>query len=292
MYYVVYGLLWLLSLLPLRILFILSDCIYGLAYYVFRYRKKIVMQNLLHAFPEKSEAERVKIAKKFYRNLTDTIVETVKLFTASEKFILKHMRCNNEILEKIYESGQRCHLHLGHNFNWELANLSLPLYSSFLCLDVYIPATSKIAERLIQKLRRRTGTVLIPATTISRSLLPYRHKQYLLIMVADQNPGDPGNAWWVKFFGKPLSFVKGPEKAARHSNAPVVFVYIKKYKRGYYEGVVTLMHEKPAELPEGELTRQYVRLLEQVIRQYPEMWLWSHRRWRWEWNPGYGPVME
>ena len=128
MYYVVYGILWLISLLPLRGLYFISDCIYGLVFYVFKYRREVVMKNLLTAFPEKSEKERKQIAKKFYHNLIDSFIETLKMISASKKFILKRFSANWEVINDIKPSGKSVQLQMGHNFNWEWGTVAAGMH--------------------------------------------------------------------------------------------------------------------------------------------------------------------
>lgn len=292
MYYVMYGIFWLISLLPLRVLYFISDCIYGLVFYVFKYRKKVVMSNLLLAFPEKTEAERKKIAKKFYHNFVDTIVETFKMFSGTREKFSHRGGANWEVIHKLEDSGQNIQVHIGHNFNWEWGNAKATEEIRIPLIAVYMPLSSKIFERILRKLRTRYGSILVRATHMREDFLPYRNQQYLLGLVADQNPGHPGNAWWFNFFGRPAPFVRGPAKGAISSNSAVVFAYIHKTKRGFYEGVFTLVTTEPAKLGEQELTRRFVRYMEEVIRQNPEMWLWSHRRWKHEWKPEYGDVLE
>ena len=291
MYYIVYGFLWLISLLPLRILYIFSDTVYGLIYYVFKYRRDVVMNNLLIALPEKTEKERIAIAKKFYHNLIDTFIETIKMISVSNKFIEKRFTANWEVLNDIYSSGKSVQLHLGHNFNWEWGNATLQGNTHFRLLAVYMPFANKIFERLFFKLRTRGGGVFLRATSMREDFLPYRNTQYLLGLVADQNPGHPNSAWWISFFGKLTPFLKGPAKAAIANDTKIVFAFIHKPKRGYYEGVFSLAVEDPSNLTEEELTKKFVIYLEKVIKQYPDMWLWSHRRWKWEWKPEYGKII-
>src|SRR5215831_10456531 len=159
MYYVVYGLLWLVSILPLRILYIFSDCIYGVVYYVIKYRRDVVMQNLEIAFPEKTIEEKKQIAKKFYRNLIDTFIETIKMVSASEKFIMKRFTANWEVINSLKDTGRPVQVHLGHNFNWEWANVSAAHLLSYRFLVVYMPIANKIFDRLFIKLRSRTGAI-------------------------------------------------------------------------------------------------------------------------------------
>jgi KDO2-lipid IV(A) lauroyltransferase len=292
MYYVVYGFLWLISLLPLGVLYLLSDAVYGLLYYIVGYRKEIVMQNLTRVFPEKTEAEKKKIAKKFYRNLTDTFIETIKMISASEKYILKRFDCNWDVVNRAAAGGRTLQMHIGHNFNWEWGNAIAAKRFVLPVVVVYMPIENKIFERLFRNLRSRWGSSLVKATNMREEFLPYRNKQVLLGLVADQNPGNPASAWWFDFFGHPTPFVKGPGKGAVVNNASVIFGFIHKKKRGHYEGILHLAVENPNEITEEEMTRRFVRYLEQVIRDHPDMWLWSHRRWKHQWKEEYGPVLK
>jgi KDO2-lipid IV(A) lauroyltransferase len=291
MYYVVYGLLYLLSLLPLRVLYLFSDLAYLIVYYITGYRKKVVSYNLSIAFPEKSTQERERIAKKFYRNFTDTFIETIKLISAGRRFIRKHYTGNEQLFNDLHKQGKKCQVHLGHNFNWEIANFAMAFYTPYTLLSVYMPINNKTIDRLFQKIRSKTGAVLLPATKMGTAIVPWRDKQYMLALVADQNPGNPSKAYWLRFFGKPTPFVTGPEKGARANNAAVVFIHFTKTRRGYYVAHPELAAVEPQNLPETEITKNYIQYLERVIRANPEMWLWSHRRWKHEWKPEYGDII-
>ncbi|HZI52641.1 MAG TPA: lipid A biosynthesis acyltransferase [Chitinophagaceae bacterium] len=292
MYYIVYGFLWLLSIFPLRILYVLSDCFYGLAFYIIKYRRDVVMNNLRIAFPEKTEKERKVIAKKFYHNLIDMFVETIKMISVSERVLEKRFTANWDLVNNIYPTGKSVQVHVGHNFNWEWGNIMMTKKTVYKLLAVYMPMSSKIMERLFYKLRTRNGAVFLKATHMKEEFIPYRNTQYLLGLVADQNPGHPGNAWWINFFGRPTPFLKGPAKAAITNDTAVVFAFVHKPRRGHYEATFSLATEDPGSLTEAELTQKFAAYLEDVIRQYPEMWLWSHRRWKWEWKPEYGDILQ
>lgn len=287
MYYLVYGLLYLLSLLPMAVLYLLSDLVFVLIYYIFGYRKKVVEGNLRIAFPEKNETEIRKISKQFYKNFVDNFIETLKLISAGEKFIHSRLKADVQVFTYLYEKGKRCQVHLGHNFNWELANIGIARYTPFTLLGVYMPLENKVFDRIMRKFRAKNGTVLLPATRMREAMLPYRDQQYILGLVADQVPGNLNKAYWLNFFGKPTPFAQGPEKGARAGNIPVVFASIEKRKRGYYEIFFQLETEDPQSLQPGELTRRYRDFLEKVIRKNPDMWLWSHRRWKREWKEEY-----
>ena len=291
MYHIVYGLLWLVSILPLRVLYLIGDFFYLLIFYVFRYRRDIVYQNLAIAFPEKSEKERHSIARKFYHNLIDTFIETIKMISVSKKWLEKRVKGNWEVINDLYSTGRSVQVHMGHNFNWEWANAVAANKMVYKFLGVYMPISNQIFDRLFRNLRSRYGTILLRATHMSEDILPYRTDQYLLGLVADQNPGRPAVAWWFKFFGKPAPFVKGPAKAAVINDAIVVYAFIHKSRRGYYEIVFSLAEMDAKNRKEEDLTEEFVTYLEGVIRQYPDMWLWSHRRWKWEYKEEYGKIL-
>ena len=249
------------------------------------------MDNLLQAFPEKADQERKKIAKQFYLNFTDNFIEVIKLVSASPAFINKHFTGDYSLPDKLFDEGKKCQFLLAHNFNWELGCLAVAQNIKHLFLVVYMPIGNKAIDKIFMKVRTKTGAELLPATDMRNAIIPYRNKLYGLALVADQNPGYPKSAYWLNFFGKPTPFVKGPESGARRGNTPVVFCKIIKLKRGYYKIFFEMGEEYPATTQQGELTKKYVGYLGDFIKEYPEMWLWSHRRWKWEWKPEYGEII-
>jgi Kdo2-lipid IVA lauroyltransferase/acyltransferase len=250
------------------------------------------MNNLLIAFPEKTEKERKKIARKFYHNLIDTFIETIKIISAPRKFILKRFTGNWEVVNDLIATGRDIQVHIGHNFNWEWGNAAGSHHAKLPFIGVYMPIANKIFERLFYKLRSRNGTLLVRATHMKEDFLPYRNMQHILGLVADQNPGNPAAAWWFDFFGRPTPFIRGVAKGAINKNAVVVFAFIHKPKRGYYEVVFSVAEIAAADTDEITLTGKFVAYLENVVREYPAMWLWSHRRWKHEWKEEYGPVLK
>ena len=285
MYYLVYGLLYLLSLLPMWLLYGLSDGIAFLLYAVIRYRRGVVLSNLNIAFPERTDAERLRIARRFYRNFTDNFIETIKLLSAGEKFLQKRLVLDNpELLDNYYDQGRKVQVHLGHCFNWEIGNLAMAMRTRYTFLVAYMPVENKVFERLFKHLRSRTGSVLLPATRMNKAIIPYRHQLYMLILVADQAPSGAENSYWLNFFNRPTAFIKGPERGARIADIPAVFARFYKSSRGHYRVQLITIAEHPRELPEGELTRRYRVLLEDAIRKQPDGWLWSHKRWKFAWK--------
>lgn len=264
----------------MRILYIFSDAMFIVVYYLTGYRKKVVSDNLKNAFPDKAIAERVQIEKQFFRNMIDSFVETLKLLSASPKFLQRRVTANWEILEPFQQNKRSCQLHLGHTFNWEWGHHVLQMNTGFQVLVVYGPLTNKAFERLLLKIRTKFGTAFIPASDMKASISKYSNTQYLLGLVADQSPGKPAQSYWLNFLNQPTGFISGPEKAARNLNLPVLFAAIHKTRRGYYHAELSVATWHPDQLNEGELTSKYVQFLETAIHKQPENWLWSHRRWK------------
>lgn len=290
MYYVVYGFLWLVSLLPLPVLYLFSDFFHALVYHVFKYRRSVVMSNLALAFPEKTEQEHKKIASQFYRNFTDSFIESIKLITAGRRFVEKRSVGDFDLINRLTDKGYNVNIMAGHQFNWEFANLLYSLHLKIPFVGIYMPISNKALNRIFFDIRKRYGTVLISAQDFRTKMHSVFSSQYLLGLAADQNPGNPSNAFWVEFMGKPAPFVTGPAKGAVRNNAAVVFVGMKKTKRGYYRFDASLIAETSADITPEKLTVLYKNELERTIRQDPPNYLWSHRRWKYEWKPEYGPI--
>lgn len=284
MYYLVYGFFYLLSLIPWRIMYIISDGLYLLVYYVFSYRKTVVMKNLGIAFPEKTEAERVLIAKEFYTNFIDTFIETIKLVSISPEEFDKRFVINAEVLNNLLSTGQSVQIHSGHFFNWEFLNLGVAKNSRYPLLGIFTALSNKTFNRLITKIRSRYGTILISTADFRTRFHQYTEKPYALGLVADQNPVDPTNAYWVKFFGKLTPFVKGPEKGAKNMNTAVIMADLYKVKRGYYRTDLTLLTTTPKDTPKGFITQSLVKFIEESVKKRPHNYLWSHRRWKFEYD--------
>lgn len=287
MYYVVYGLLYTLSLLPLRVLYIFSDIAYAIIYYITKYRKDVVLSNLKIAFPEKTDKERIRIAKDFYKNFTDTFIESIKLISASKKQIEKRSDGDFELLNSLIAKGRNIHIMLGHQFNWEFANLLYANHLSIPFVGVYMPISNKILDKIFFNMRSRYGTILIPATNFRNQMHSVFTKQYILGLAADQNPGGADLGYWMNFFNKPVPFIKGPGKGAVKNNTAVVFVGFRKIKRGHYEYKATLLAENGVEHTPEELTVLYRNALEETIKKDSPNYLWSHRRWKWVWKDEY-----
>lgn len=287
MYYILYGFLWLFSLLPLPVLYLLSDFVSFILFRVFGYRRHVIENNLLIAFPEKTNEERKAIAKKFHRNFTDTFIETLKALSKGEKFFNRHCQIDIAVLDRLAAEGKNCQMHACHQFNWEWINLHWATHTKQPLVVVYMPVANKAIDKLFYNLRTRYGTVMLPATDIRNTFAVWRNKLHVLALVADQKPGDPSHSHWLNFFNHPTPFVTGPERNARAKKCAVVFGQAMKTGRGKYNTVMTLACEDASLLQPGELTQMYVKFIEKIIRQQPEMYLWSHKRFKFEWNSSY-----
>ena len=291
MYYIIYPLLWLISLLPFRVLYVFSDAIYFLVFHVFAYRKAVVLSNLRIAFPDKTEAERIVIAKQFYHNMIDTFVESIKFITLSKKQALQRSSANFDVLDQALSSGKPVYAFGCHQFNWEYVNILFPLHLNVPFIGVYMPIANRAFDRIFYDFRKRYGTVLVPATQFKNQREELLKGQYVLAWAADQNPGHPANAYWLKFFGKPAPFVTGPAKGAIKSGAIVVMAEMQRLKRGHYHFAMRILTESANSFEPAQLAALYRNELERVIRQDPANYLWSHRRWKYDWKPEYGELM-
>ncbi len=291
MYYIVYPLLYLVSLLPFFILYRISDLAAFILGRIVRYRRDIILGNLQIAFPEKTGEERRKIARKFYQYFTDTFIETLKMISISKKQLLKRNTSNYEMLDELVEKGYNINILAGHQFNWEYGSLLYSAHFKIPMVAIYIPISNKIFSRIFFNFRTRYGAVFISAAEFKEKRHDVFKNQYIIALGADQNPGDPSTAYWYNFFGRPTPFVTGPERGAIKNNAAVVYFGFRRIKRGYYHFEATLLAERGADTKPGELTRLYKDALEKAIRTDPPNYLWSHRRFKFDWKPEYGQIL-
>lgn len=284
MYYPIFCILYLLSLLPFQVLYRLSDVLFFLLYHVIGYRKKVVFSNLQQAFPEKSPEEIKRIARRFYLGLTDQMLETIKMMSISKKQIEKRFTYDDKVFADLERQGSTCQIQLGHFFNWEWANLYIRLVVNGHFLVAYKPPSNKTTDRIFRYMRSRFGSTMISSINILPEMEPFKDKTYTSVLVADQNPPNPRRAYWFPFLHKMTSFFKGPELTAKRNNLAVVFGNIQKIKRGYYHIETRLAFEQAGTTEKGELTEAFVRFMEECIRRQPENWLWSHKRWKHVWQ--------
>ena len=286
MYYLIYGPLYLLSLLPFFILYGISDFAFFIIYHVAGYRKKVVMGNLDIAFPEKSTEEKNKIAKQFYKNLVDTFIETIKLLSISEKQFDRRITIDMSACNEVARH-KNIQVLSGHQMNWEIAHLAIGKNMDVLWVGVYMHINNKHVDRLFLHIRRKFKAFMVSTRDFTKEIRSIYEKRYALALMADQNPGIPKNAYWLNFFNRPAPFMAGMEKGAIRNNTAIAFVNFVKLKRGYYRFEPVIITENAAEYKDGELTLLYRDFLESAIRRQPSNYLWSHRRWKWEYKKEY-----
>ena len=284
MYKLVYIVFYLLSLLPFRLLYGLSDFLYVIMYHVAGYRKGVVRKNLNRSFPDKSEAERKQIERKFYHWLCDYFMESIKLLSISEKELRRRFTITNSAeIEQCFEEGQSTAAILGHYCNWEwLSCVGIDLPSSRKVGLIYHPLRNKYFDMLFIALRSHMGGVTVPKQDILRYLIRYKRDGIMSLFgyIADQGPKMGNIHLWLDFMHQDTPVFTGAERIMRKMNNAVFYVEMTRPKRGYYTCTYHLITREPAKLPEHEITRRFFQLLEQTIEKRPEFYLWSHNRWK------------
>ena len=278
----VYPVIWLLSSLPMALLYLLSDGLYLLFFYVIGYRKKVVLDNLTLAFPEKEERELLEIRKKFYRHFTDLVVESVKAFTMSKAFVSKRYAFNNpEVVNDLHKKGRSIAFVGAHQANWEWS-CSMPMVVDVLCFGAYTRMGNKYFDRVIKKSRSKFGFVGYETTKTVQAIKSNFDNgvQGLYLLLSDQSPQIHKTHYWSEFMGIKVPIHTGAEMLAKKFDMAVVNYSIKKIKRGCYKVDLELITETPQQFKNYEITDQYLAIVERNIREQPEYYLWSHKRFK------------
>jgi KDO2-lipid IV(A) lauroyltransferase len=281
-YYIFYPLNWVVTLLPLRILYVFSDLLFLVLYYFPSYRRKVVATNLKNSFPEKSGTELRIIEKKFYRHLADLFVETLSLTHMSEKEFLSRFTVSNlNIIEKLLAEKRDTIAVLGHYNNWEWLG-AFPMYTKYKAVSIYKPLQNKYFDRFINNIRSKHGMVLTSMSNIIREIINDRKNNINTIsaFISDQTPIKTEIKYWTTFLNQDTPVYMGTEKVASKYDMAIVFFNIQKIKRGYYNLNIELLFEHTSGLPEHLITETHVKRLEELIKDKPEFWIWSHRRWK------------
>ncbi len=283
-YNILYAAWYLFSLLPFCVHYVLSYFIYFILYRLMGYRIPVVRKNLETSFPEKSESELRDIERKFYHQLCDYFVETVKTMTMTEQQVRRHMVFKNaELVNQCVSEGQSCAVYLGHTFNWEWIT-SLPFWvtKDALCGQLYHALENPVFDRLFLELRQKWGAECIPLVDILRKTIEYKqqHQSTVIGYIADQVPHWNNIHHWCNFLNHDTPVMTGTERIAVKNKQAVFFLEVSMKKHGYYEATFRLITRHPEQFKEYELTDRYHEMLEENIRKQPELWLWSHNRWK------------
>ena len=276
-----YIFIWPLSKLPLRVLFGLSWVLYLVGYRVVGYRKGVVRQNLERSFPDKTPSQINAIMHRFYRHFFDTLMESLKGFTMSRTEYLKRIPLiNPEILEPYYQEGRSVMVVAGHFNNWEWAAQGLSVQMPHQMAAVYKPLRNAFFNKLVQKTRARFGMKLINQHESARWVIQHRKENIAYFLLSDQSPTFAKKVHWTNFLNQDTAVFMGAERICQRFNLPLFFLKVHRRGRGRYEMTLELLADQTATPPEGMLTESHTRALEEEISHYPEVWLWTHRRWK------------
>ncbi len=270
-----------ISLLPFPLLYQLSDILYATLYKIFGYRKKVVWDNLSKSFPDQSEAELKQLMNKFYRHFCDLLVESIKLFSIRPKEIEERFKfINPEVLDTEYDKGKSVILVGGHYNNWEMLAVGINQSMKHQATAIYKPLSNPFYEGLARSSRGRYGLKMIPIKEVPSFFINDSDKGTATIFGGDQSPTHSKRVYWTRFLNRETAVAVGTEKYALEYNYPVYFGKIGKSSRGHYTFEVVEVCSDPSKTEEGEITKKHVELLEQQILERPELWLWSHKRWK------------
>jgi KDO2-lipid IV(A) lauroyltransferase len=277
-------LLYFFSILPFWLLYGISSFFYLIVYYVVGYRKKVVVENLKRSFPEKTDDEISTITRQFYLHFCDVIFEVVKLLTISKTEFKRRCVIDEDSIKRFqyfFDKNQTIVGVMGHCGNWEWGAIAHQVYFSRMITGVYHPLSNKNFDTLMLNLRGRFGGDIVAMNHLYKRLITLRQQNIstTIGLIADQTP-PPESAYWTTFMNQDTPVFNGAEKLAKKFNYPVVFLRVKKVKRGYYRLSTSVLTENPKELPDGEISELHTRELEKNIRDQPYTWLWSHRRWK------------
>ena len=285
-YHIIIGSLKVLACLPLCVLYVISDVLAFVVHRIIRYRVKVVRKNLRNALPERSEKERRRIERAFYRHLGDCVVETVKLLHISDKDLFRRIEIrNSELIDSAFADGCSVIMYLGHYGNWEwVQTVSKVFHGNDVSGEIYRRLYNPTMERVMQRVRSRFDTVCIPQENAVRTLLRMHAegKKFIIGFIADQYPNSWNFHYWTDFLNQRAAYVTGGEEIGRRVGARFVYLEVDKPNRGHY-----IMTFKPIEIAADSIdeypyTLQFLRMFEEHIRRSPEYWLWSHNRWRYK----------
>lgn len=279
-FYLLIPIIYLISFLPFKIIYFISDRLYFLVYKIIGYRKNVVITNLKNSFPQKSEMEILKISEDFYRFLCDYVLESIKSLSMTAVDVQKRCRfVDDSLIKKMY--AQNCSIIgvLGHFGNWEWANPAFATTQQYQLHVIYKKLSNRYFDKFMYDIRAKFGTKLIESNNVVRAMVGNKNSLSATIFVGDQTPF-PDQAYWTTFLNQDTAIFKGTEIMAKKLDLPVVYVSVKREKRGYYIIEIEMLCEHPKLTAEGEITRMHTTKLEQDILENPAIWLWSHRRWK------------
>jgi KDO2-lipid IV(A) lauroyltransferase len=277
-----------LSRLPMRALYALSTFLYWLAYYVVGHRRQVIREQLEKVFPDSTDAERELIHKRYLRNFCDVVVELLKSVSMSEGAMRAHVQVlNMDAARQYLDAGRSVMLVTSHLCNWEWLLQGVTLQLGYPLDAAYKPLHDQWAERLMFKVRSRFGARLVPAKELLADFLKRRAIVRAVCMNADQAPVSTDKRYWTRFLGQDTAFYVGAEQIARATRLPMLYVAMRRVRRGYYQVELKLLWDGREITEPNTVTERYARACEIDVLASPADWLWSYRRWRLK-KPLYG----
>lgn len=283
---IAFGMIWLLSWLPLKVLYVFSDICFFFIWYIIPYRKKLVFKNLSLSFPEKSREEIRSIAKKSYRHFCDNFIESIAAMHLGLEEHNRRYKLNNiEVLDELYATGKDIMLISAHYGNWEWLSI-LPFFTYYKILAVYKTLHNKHFDRIFSNLRSKYGVIPVTTEKTLRTIIDHQNRKIpiMVYLLGDQRPRWKEIQHWIRFLNQETSVILGTEKIARKLGMAVIFIKHLKIRRGYYESVFIPLASDPSKTEPHEITEKYYRELESIIRESPAEYLWTHDRWKHTWK--------
>jgi len=281
-YILVYPFLWIISVLPFKLLYFLSDCFYVLLYYIFRYRKKVVLENLNLAFPNKTEQEVFNIRKQFYHHLCDMMFEAIKSITISEAEMQKrYIFTNVEAIHKLEKENRSIVLFMGHYASWEWIFI-LQTHVKHKGYAVYKQLSNKYFDRLVKRIRAKYNSYLITTKETFPKLIRAKRNNELTLngFVFDQSPKLNKAIYWQDFMGIEVPVHVGAEILAKRLEMVTLFLKVEKVKRGHYEATFTDIIRNAKDYKDFDITDLYLKRIEEQIQEAPQFYFWTHKRWK------------
>ena len=277
-----YPLLWLVSILPFRLLYAVSDVLFVILYHILGYRKKTVEENLRLVFPEKTKAERKYICKRFYHHLCDMILEAIKSMNINlEDMKARYKFTNIELIKEFESKNKSIVLMCAHYGSWEWIFI-IQTYVEYRGYAIYKQLNNKYFDRLVRRIRARYNSYLVTTKETIPTLTENMNNGVLTMngFVSDQTPKKDKAFHWNTFMGIEVPIHTGAEMLAKKLDMPVIFFSVKRIKRGFYETTFQTLAEQPKAFKDYEITDQFLKLVEQQIHKAPEYYLWTHKRWK------------
>ena len=281
-YLIAYPFLWCISMLPFRLLYLFSDFVYLIVYYLIGYRKKTVRGNLALALPHLSDEERLIIEKKSFRHWCDMFLEMIKTMTISNTEISKRfVFINMEVYKKLEAQEKSIAIMLAHYASYEWV-ISMNAYVKFSAFAIYKKLANPYFDKLVRDIRSRFKANLITTKETIPVIIENNKNKLLSIygFASDQSPKISSAFHWQKFMGIEVPVHTGAEMLSKKYDMNVVFLKVTKVKRGYYQAIFEVLSENAKEVPNYEITDKFLKLVEQQILEAPEYYLWTHKRWK------------